>query len=139
MVLFTHVQEVSDCADVVHVVTKHAFVRQTGNPFQLPRDFCVARSWFKLADGTYILLTSPSNHPTCPEPGTLLHRGDMIGAIAIRPCAESVLGYDECLVVAISNMDMKSQLASSVVNRAARVALLSTLAGLREACATASS
>jgi hypothetical protein len=132
--------DIAPRADVVFLETKHALVRQALLPLLLPRAFCVSRVWLELPDGSYVLLLAPTQHPLCPDPRGAapgLPRfalASFAGAIAVRPCRTSKLGYQDTLVVYLCNADVGSPYLRGAANRSAQVQLVAALAGLREAC-----
>lgn len=128
-------QELARSADVVHVQTRVA------SPWA-HRDYCIARCWFTLRDGTCVGMLAPSTHPSCPAAGADGHvRGQWSGAFAVQPLSAGacVEGQRQCLVSVLYDVDVAAayvpRFVKNGLNAAAQLAHASALAGLRETCA----
>jgi len=115
--------ELARSADVVYFETRY-------RGLWYRRSFCCARFWLKLDDGSYLLVVTPSAHPSCPlESDTSFVRGRLFLTCILRP-----FDIDHCIATAMSKIDLRVPLLQQF-NRWAEQSIVQSFAGLREASA----
>ncbi len=119
--------------------TNHSLMWNTGNPFSPPREFRVLRLWFKLTDGTYIMLISPTSHVSSRSSNIFSCacsnvQGVLGGSVAIRPIRESGGHVVSSLLINLCNIQLNALLFDAYRSKLAERAMISSMSGFSDMC-----